>query len=491
MRPAQIALVGGPVLALLAFVALPHEFRDPAGNLVLLSTPARGTLAFTVCMAVWWLTEALPVSATALVPVTLFPLFGLNRLEQVAAAYAHPLIFLFFGGFLLSIAIEKWRLHAWIAQRVIALAGADARRLVAGFMIVTAFASMWLSNTATAVMMLPIALSAIGAVDRAANEPAASASFSTCLLLGIAYAASIGGMATLIGSPPNLFVAGFLAERFGYELDFRTWMVVALPVVAVLLPTTWWLLTRVLAPVGPSLLIDLPGVRTPWRELPTGARRVALVFVAAVLAWMTRTALNDWTIAGVRPLGELSDTGIALAAALVLFVLPAGTGNGVRLLEWHDAEKLPIGTLLLFGGGLALAVTISATGADQFIGAQLATLHGVPGWAVLLVVVAVVIFLTELTSNIATTTTLVPILAAAALAGGLDVLGIIVVTALAASAAFMLPVATPPNAIVFASGRIPVATMARAGLILNLVAIVVIGAVGIVWMPLVLPVLAP
>ena len=325
-----LALLSGPLLAAVLYVLLPTDYASADGVSMPLSEAARGTLALTACMAVWWLFEALPVAATALVPVPLFPLFGLHRLEAVAAAYAHPLIFLFFGGFLLSIAIEKWRLHTWIAARVIAVAGSDPRRLVGAFMLVTAATSMWLSNTATALMMLPIAASAIAALDRASGAP--QPTFAICLLLGVAYGASIGGMGTLIGSPPNLFVASFLAERFGYVLDFRSWMTMALPLVVVLLPLVWWSLTRILVPVDPALRVTVTETRVPWRALAGGARRVSWVFLATVTAWMFRSALNDWTVYGRAPLAALTDSGIALAAALLLFALPAG--DGTRLLAW-------------------------------------------------------------------------------------------------------------------------------------------------------------
>ncbi|MEQ8496037.1 MAG: DASS family sodium-coupled anion symporter [Gammaproteobacteria bacterium] len=488
MRLRLLAVCAGPLLATLVFLLLPATYLDSGGLEIELTRAARGTLALAAWMAAWWLTEAIPVPATALLPLALFPLLGLADIDVVASAYAHPLIFLFFGGFLLSLAIEKWALHTWIAHHVVAFAAGNARRLVGGFMLVTAGASMWLSNTATTVMMLPIALSAIGEVER--DAPALAPAFSRCLLLGIAYAASIGGMGTLIGSPPNLFVASFLTERFDYTLDFRGWMLLALPVVMVFLPLVWWLLTRVLAPVPARLPLTPPAHRTAWGALPRGARRVALVFALAVLAWMTRTALNAWEIGGMRPFAALSDTGVAMLAGLALFVVPDGAGRGARLMQWEDAERLPMGTLILFGGGLALAATISATGADRFIGAQLVALRGVPAWCVMLAVVAGVVFLTELTSNIATTTTLAPILAAAALASGLDVVGIVVVTALAASAAFMLPVATPPNAIVFGSGRVSVTDMARAGFLVNLLAITLVTLLAVWWMPQVLPPLA-
>ncbi len=483
MRTTDVTTLAGPCTAILVYLALPDTYLVSGRGEIVLDGSARWTLALAAWMAVWWISEAVPVAVTALLPIVLFPLFGLNSLAGVTTAYAHPLIFLFFGGFLLSISIEKWRLHAWIARRVVARAGGDARRMVGGFMLVAAFLSMWLSNTATAIMMLPIAISTIAAVDAEAT-PEVGANFARCLLLGVAYAASIGGTATLIGSPPNLFVATFIHEQFGIQLDFRQWMVAAAPVTVLMLPLTWLALTRFIAPVdGHSTALNAePGSLQRWRELGPAARRVGVVFLFAVIGWLSRASLAGLEIAGHTPFANLSDTGIAMCAGLALFVIPAGAGNG-RLLDWHDVEKLPFGTLILFGGGLALAATVSATGADGFIGAQLAALVGVPHWLAITVIVTVVVFLTEMTSNTATTTTLAPILAATAIALGLQPLAVVIVTALAASSAFMMPVATPPNAIVFASGRISVMAMARAGLLVNLIAIAVITAVALLWLP--------
>ena len=495
MRLSKLSIIAGPCAAIIVYIVLPSHYSLAGAGDIVLQSDARWTLALASWMALWWLTEALPVAATALLPIAVFPLFGLNSTAAVTAAYAHPLIFLFFGGFLLSIAIEKWGLHRWLAQRVVGRAGDDPRRLVAGFMLVSAFASMWLSNTATTIMMLPIAVSIIADVDRRA-PPQVAANFARCLLLGVAYAASIGGTATLIGSPPNLFVASFLHERFGVDLDFRQWLLVAMPVSLVMLPLTWLVLTRVVAPLGRTGAgIEFgPIGAAPWSALAPGARRVAVLFLLTVAAWLTRASLNSLEIDGVLPFAGLTDTGIAVLAGLALFVIPAGgTGPaGVRLMTWQDAERLPFGTLILFGGGLALAGTVSATAADQFIGAQLAALQGIPTWLAVMAVVSAVVFLTELTSNTATTTTLVPILAAAAVALHFDPFGLVIVTALAASCAFMMPVATPPNAIIFSSDRVPVAAMARAGLLINVIAIVVITVVALYWIPRVTPVgLAP
>lgn len=509
LRSFRPAIPLGPLTAIIVYIALPETYLGANGEAVQLSEPARAALAMALWMAAWWLTEALPVAATALLPIVAFPLLGLGSVGEVTAPYAHPLIFLFLGGFLLSIGIERWNLHRWLAERVVGATGGDARRLIGGVMAVTAFASMWLSNTATAIMMLPIARSlaaqangqADGQVDGKASDatseggegdghrgtdPAPTAAFGRCLLLAIAYSASIGGMGTLIGSPPNLFVASFLEERYGWTLDFRTWMLLALPLVVTMLPLTWYLLTRHIIPVrpdaaGPALV---PG--PSWQALEPGARRIAVVFVLAVCAWIGRPWLNTLALGGLTPFAALTDTGIAMLAGLSLFALPSGGEAGERLMSWRDAESLPIGTLLLFGGGLTLAATIASTGADRFIGAQLAGLAGLPAPVLFALVVATVVFLTELTSNTATTATLAPVLAAAAPLLMLDAGVLVVAVALAASCAFMMPVATPPNAIVFSTGRVSVRDMARAGFVLNLLAIALVTAAGLAWLPLVL-----
>ncbi len=487
MRLREVSIVGGPSAGLAMFLLLPEHYAISSIEIVALNVDARLTLAMTTWMALWWLTEAVDVVVTALLPIALFPLFGLNSIKIVSSAYAHPLTFLFFGGFLISIAIEKWRLHVWMATHVVARAGDSACRLVGGLMLISAFASMWLSNTATAIMMLPIALSLIADMDKRMAKDSAD-NFARCVLLGVAYAASIGGTATLIGSPPNLFVASFLVERFGIEVDFRQWMVLALPVSVVMLPLSWFVLTRYIAPVSHlrQRVGSSPTDTVAWSDLQPGARRVALVFFLSVVAWLSRSWLTGIDFNGLAPFAGLTDTGIAMLAGIALFLIPAGAAQDVnrRLLTWSDTSKLPFGTLILFGGGLALAATVSATGADKFLGAQLVSLRDVPLWMTLGTIVATVVFLTELTSNTATTTTLAPILAAAAVALDLDPFALVVVTALAASCAFMMPVATPPNAIVFSSGRISVVAMARAGIFINLIAILVITALALYWLPL-------
>lgn len=431
------------------------------------------TAAVAVLMAVWWATEAVPLAATALIPLVAFPLLGVAPPRALAGAYGDPLIFLFLGGFLLALAIQRAGLHRRLALAVTAAAGTGPRALIGGFMLATAFLSMWVSNTATAVLMLPIARAVILVVEREAGERAA-AGFAKALLLAIAYAASIGGIATLIGTPPNALLASFLARSHGIELGFAAWLAVGLPLAAILLGTTWLVLTRLLFPLPEGAL--RPIARTLARErdatgpLRPAERRVAVIFATTALAWLARPWLEP-----VLP--GLDDTGIAILAGLALFVLPAGTGPGERLLDWASARELPWGVLLLFGGGLALAQAIAGSGLADWLGQRLGALHGLPPLLVVVVVTALVVFLTELTSNTATAATFLPLAAALATALGVEVWLLAMPVATAASCAFMMPVATPPNAIVYASGHLRIADMARAGLILNLAAIVAISAI--------------
>lgn len=424
-------------------------------------------------MAVWWATEAVPLAATALLPLIAFPLLGIAPPRALAAAYGDPLIFLFLGGFLVALAIQRAGLHRRLALAVTTAAGTGPGALIGGFMAATAFLSMWLSNTATAVLMLPIARAVILVVEREVPAPAA-AGFAKALLLAIAYAASIGGIATLIGTPPNALLASFLARSRGIELGFTAWLAVGLPLAAILLAATWLLLTRVvfrlpsgaLAPIAAALARE----RHAHGPIRPAERRIAVIVAATALAWLARPWLEP-----VLP--GLDDTVIAITAGLALFVLPAGTGPGERLLDWASARELPWGVLLLFGGGLALAQAIAGSGLADWLGRQLGALHGLPPLLVVLVVTALVVFLTELTSNTATAATFLPLAAALASALGVEAWLLAMPVAVAASCAFMMPVATPPNAIVYASGHLRIADMARAGLLLNLVAIVVISAV--------------
>jgi sodium-dependent dicarboxylate transporter 2/3/5 len=482
-RIQQWGLVGGPVLAALVWVALPDSHPGLDGEVVPFGRAGRTTAAVAVWMATWWLSEAISVYATALLPLVLLPLFSATSMQGAAAPYAHELIFLFMGGFLIALTMERWGLHRRIALTALRLVGARPDHMVGGFMAVTALLSMWVSNTATAVMMLPVAVSVIALVSGEGRGASPTPdplprNFALCLLLGIAYGASIGGMATPIGTPPNLFLLSYVKAELGREISFVRWMGVGLPLVAVFLPITWLLLTKVVYPIR---LGPVEGGRALFRSalaelgpMSRGERIVLTVFLLASALWITRPLLVGLELAGVRPFAGLSDAGIAMLAAMVLFVMPAERRGGGFVLDWETAVKLPWGILVLFGGGLSLAAAIRTNGVGELLGGQVAGLAGVPPVLIVLGVVAGIVFLTELTSNTATTATLIPVLAALAPGIGLDPLLLIVPAALAASCAFMLPVATPPNAVVFGSGLVSIPEMSRAGLVLNLVAVALI-----------------
>jgi sodium-dependent dicarboxylate transporter 2/3/5 len=459
----QYAAIAGGAILFVVLLILPPPAEMPA--------PAWRVAACAALMAVWWLTEAVPVAATALVPLVLFPVLGVASVEDTAAPYANPLIFLFMGGFMIAMAMQRWSLHRRIALGVLRLAGSAPARLVGGFMIATAFLSMWVSNTATTVMMVPIALSVIGLIGDGGKEGAPPPKFAIALLLSIAYAASIGGMATLIGTPPNALLAAFLAEQHGYRIGFAQWMLLGVPLALVLLYLAWLLLTGWLFPCGDEPIGGaadaIDSEIAALGPVSTAEKRVAAVFALVALSWIGRPLLD-----GLAP--GLSDAGIAVAGAMAMFVIPAGTGDGRLLLNWDWAKRLPWGVLILFGGGLTLAAGINDSGLAAWIGAAM---KGFAVWPLLLVVAAltaVVIFLTELTSNTATAATFLPLTAALATAVGVSVPYLAVPAALAASCAFMMPVATPPNAIVFGSGLLTVGQMARAGIWLNVIATAVI-----------------
>ncbi|MFH1726738.1 MAG: DASS family sodium-coupled anion symporter [Elusimicrobiota bacterium] len=437
----------------------------------------RATAAVAVLMAGWWLTEALPLAATSLVPVALFPLVGAASIQRAAAPYAHKLVFLFMGGFMIAAAMERWELHRRIALLTVSKVGARPARIVAGFMLATAFLSLWVSNTATTLMMLPIGMSVVALVAGGAREETAGRNFATCLVLGIAYSASIGGIGTLIGTPPNALLAAFMEQQYGEALSFSGWLGIGLPVAAAMLPLCWVLLTKVLFPIR---MAEVPGGRELLdRELarlgPMGPaeRRVLAVFVIVALTWCLRPLLAR---AAPAVFGSLDDAGVAILGALALFILPSGEEEGGRVLDWKAAERLPWGVLLLFGGGLSLALAISDTGLAGFLGGLFSGLKGVGPLGLALLVTAMIVLLTELTSNTATTAAFLPIFAAVAAGAGVPPRMLLFATALGASCAFMMPVATPPNAIVFASGNVTMRQMFRAGVWLNAAAIVVITA---------------
>ncbi|SDP04501.1 solute carrier family 13 (sodium-dependent dicarboxylate transporter), member 2/3/5 [Actinopolyspora xinjiangensis] len=480
-RRAWIGRFLGPLLAVAVYFALPGGENG-------VTDPARAVASVGLLMAVWWVTEALPLAATALLPIALFPLLGVGDVEAATTPYANDIVFLFMGGFMLALGMQRWGLHRRIALRTVLAVGTRPVRVVGGFMLATAFLSMWVSNTATTVVMLPIGMSVLTlvfeqlrgdstgeTVRRAMNEPGdgGEGRFATCLMLAIAYAASIGSLATLIGTPPNLFMAGFLSETYDIRIGFGQWMVFGLPLAAVLLFVAWSLLTRV---VYPTTITDIPGGRELFRNelaklgpMNRGERVVLVVFVLTALLWILREPLTS-----LLPGLGLSDAGIAIFASLVLFAVPVDARRGVFTLDWSSALKLPWGVLLLFGGGLSLADAVGSSGLDAFIGNRVGALGWIPTILLVLVTVAAVIFLTEMTSNTATAATFLPILAGVALGLDMDPLLLVVPATVAASCAFMLPVATPPNAIVFGSGYVTIPRMVKAGWWLNLTATVLI-----------------
>ncbi|MBW3595696.1 MAG: SLC13 family permease [Planctomycetes bacterium] len=474
----RIGRWAGPITAIAAHLLLWRYAGD-------LSAEGRATAALAVWMGVWWMTEALPLAATALLPIVVFPLAGVLPIGEAAAQYANPYIFLFLGGFLIALAMERWNLHRRIALGTLSVVGAAPRNLVGGFMLATAFLSMWISNTASTVMMLPIGASVITlARSRYGDEesPREITGLATCLMLGIAYSASIGGLATLVGTPTNAVLAGFVSENYGVQIGFLRWMMLGLPLAVIFLFIAWMFLTRVLFPIQ---LGELPGGRALMRSelqklgpLSRGERIVLTVFLGAAAAWICREPLQNWEALAARvpPLARVHDTTIALAAALVLFATPVDWRRGEFVLDWPTAKKLPWDVLLLFGGGLSLAAGFEASKLSEWIGQQVAQAGALPPLAFITLITAVVILLTEMTSNTATASAFYPVLGGIAVGLEIDPLLLLVPGCLAASCAFMLPVATPPNAIVFGSGYLTIGQMAKAGVWLNLIGLVLIVA---------------
>jgi solute carrier family 13 (sodium-dependent dicarboxylate transporter), member 2/3/5 len=464
----RVGLFLGPALLLLFFATpSPEALGDPGWH----------AAGIALLMATWWISEAVPIAVTALLPLVLFPMAGAGSISETASPYAAPIIFLFMGGFLVALAMQRWQLHKRIALRIIQRVGTGPAAIVGGFMLASALLSMWVSNTATALMMLPVAISVIGLAKEAdgSGGSGVGANFSVALVLGIAYGCNIGGMATLVGTPPNALLVGFIESEYGQTISFAQWMAVGLPLVALGLPTAFLVLTRVTYPLKIKVI---PGAEeTVARELSTLGRmsreekRVGIVFVLTALAWITRPFLGQW-------IPGLSDAGIAMTGGLAMFLIPSNLSKGEFLMDWPTARNLPWGTLILFGGGLSLAGAFTRTGLSSWIGESMAGMAGLPIVFILLVVVTVVVFLTELTSNVATTATFLPVIAALALGIGQNPLLLAIPAVLGASCAFMLPVATPPNAIVFGTGHVTVPQMARAGLILNILFLGIITVLG-------------
>lgn len=472
-----VGLIGGAALALAAYYALPADAIDQV-TAVLGPDKAAGvtdhglrlTAATAILMGAWWMTEAIPLAATALVPLVLFPLTQVDTFKATAAPFASGTIFLFMGGFMLALAMQRWNLHRRIALLTVLAVGVRPRRLVLGFMVATGFLSMWVSNTATAVMMLPIGTSILLLTGQLDEDSRQQSRFANSLMLGIAYAASIGSLGTIIGTPPNTLMVAYLKDAHGVSIGFGQWMLLGVPLAAVFLLVAWWLLTFFL--FKPEIE-EIPGgkevIRDELRRLGRwngGEIAVGTIFVAAALSWSLLPA--------IFPSSGVGDEVIAMVVALALFLLPAPGSQGVRLLDWPTAKNLPWGVLLLFGGGLSLSAEFSKQGLSTWIGEMTKSVAGLPVVLVVAVVAVLVIFLTELTSNTATVAAFLPIMGGVAVGIGADPLLLVVPVALAGTCAFMLPVATPPNAIAYGSGCVSMASMVKAGLWLNIIGVVLI-----------------
>jgi len=496
-------VVAGPVLALLVYIVLPE---DPG-----LSTAARTTAGVVTLVAFWWMSEALPLPATSLVPIVAFPLLGVLEVGDATAAYAEPTVFLFLGGFMIALAMQKWNLHKRIALIVMRAIGTRPKLLILGVMVATAFLSMWVSNTATTLMMLPIGLSVLALVAEHttpksvrvdeehhvhsleegapvmeivsghAADDRDTANFEISVMLAIAYAATIGGLATLIGSPPNLILSGFVSVTYGFEISFVEWMMVGVPLAAVFLVIAWFVLTRL---VYPSNIAEISGGKQVIQAehaalgpMSRGEWTVAVVFFMTAMLWVFRQPLGNWeALTAVLPfIANLSDASIAIAAAVALFLIPVSARLGEAAMDWKTAQAgLPWGVLLLFGGGLCLARAVGDTGLAEYIGTQVEGLGVLPVLLLVAGVSLIVLMLTELTSNTATAATFLPVLGGVAVGIGVDPLLLLVPAALAATCAFMLPVGTPPNAIVFGSGYVTIGQMVKAGIWLNLIGVLLI-----------------
>lgn len=475
-RRRLLGLLGGALLGVIVYLAMPADAVDtvvavisPEAAEKVSEEGLRLVAAAAVVMGAWWMTEAIPLAATALLPLVLFPLAGVDSFKDTAAPYASGTIFLFMGGFMLALTMQRWNLHRRIVLLTVLAVGTKPKMLVLGFMLATGFLSMWVSNTATAVMMLPIGTSILLLTGQADGKGKQS-KLATALMLGIAYAASIGSLGTIIGTPPNTLLIAYLKETFDVTIGFGQWMIMGVPLALTFLLICWWLLTSVLfkpeikeIPGGKALIREELSKLGPWSG---GEVLVGVIFVAAALSWSLLPTL--------LPEAGITDEVIAMVVALALFILPAPGQHGVRLLDWKTAKDLPWDVLLLFGGGLALSAQFSKQGLSVWIGEIAKGLSVLPTVLIVVAVTTLIIFLTELTSNTATAAAFLPIMGGVAVGIGVDPLLFVVPVALAATCAFMLPVATPPNAIAFGSGYVSMGSMVKAGIWLNLIGIVLI-----------------
>ncbi|NOU47752.1 MAG: DASS family sodium-coupled anion symporter [Bacteroidales bacterium] len=452
-----------------------------------LSPEANKAVAVAILMVSWWLTEALPLPAVALIPLVLNPLLKIGTMEETAKAYSNPVVFLFMGGFMIGLAIEKWHLHKRIAMHIVKRTGTSGNRIILGFILATGFISMWLSNTATTMMMFPIALSVIAVMKEHEQAGTNMRNFSLALMLVIAYASNIGGMGTIIGTPPNVAFVGIIEKKYNYTIQFIDWMIFCIPLVIILLAALYFVLVKWLFPNGIKssheantfINSEIHGLG----KLSIPEKRVLFIFLITALLWITKDFINQLNLI------KLDDNMIALVGALALFATPSGirkSGKKVMVLEWDDTKKMAWGILLLFGGGLAMAGSLEKAGVMNQVGIWLSGFSGNSGFILVLMVVIVSIFLSELMSNVAQVIVLAPVLASLSDALHLDPLLLGIPMTLAASAAAMMPMGTPPNAIVFSSGLIRLKDMIKAGFVMNIISIVIITLFSWFVLPLVM-----
>jgi sodium-dependent dicarboxylate transporter 2/3/5 len=469
----RVGWLVGPALLLATLVLPPPDGLGVAGW---------RTAGAAGLMAVFWITESLPIPVTALLPLVLFPALDLGDVKETAAPYANPIIYLFLGGFLIALAMQKWHLHRRVAITLVGAMGTRPTRILAGFLIASALVSMWVSNTATTLVMLPIATSVVLLLPDRAGGGGRYDGFGSALVLSVAYGATTGGMATLIGTPPNALLAAYLDTVHGVEIGFGRWMLLGVPVTLVTLPLVYWVLTRVSFRLGdapvPGMQALLDAERARLGRPSRGEVGVAVVFVLTALGWVFQPLL-------ARALPMVSDTTVAIAGAVALFIVPVDLRRGEFLMDWASTRSLPWEVLLLFGGGLSLAGNIERHGLARYLGLLSSGLQDVPIIVTLCVVCFLILMLTELTSNTATAATFLPIVGAAAISLGQNPMLLLVPTALAANCSFMLPVGTPPNAIVFGSGFVTLPQMAKAGFLLNLLLVPVIAGLVLLLGPLV------
>ncbi len=466
----KIGFFAGPILAL--FVG----FLPPSAGL---SAAGVKVAAVATLMVIWWITEAVPIPATALLPTALFPILGIMSAKESCAPYAHHLIFLFLGGFMIAIAMEKWNLHRRIALHTIRFVGFSSNRIILGFMVATAFLSMWISNTATTMMMVPIGLAVLNETidfiehnkDLNIDTRPTRFKFGLALMLGIAYAASIGGVATIIGTPPNTILAGFIEQTYHVPVSFVQWMLFGVPLSVIMLALTWYYLVKFAAP--PEIK-RLPGGKALLEKqiknlgkMQKAERWVLIVFGIVVFLW-----ISHGFIPGMPKM--IKDSTIAMSGAAILFMIPVDWQKGIFVLDWKSATRLPWDVIFLFGGGLALAKGFEVSGLSKWIGMQLVSLQSLNILLIILIVVILSIALTEVTSNTATAAMLIPVVAGVAMAIHIHPFILIIAATISASLAFMLPVATPPNAIVFGTHYMTIPQMAKIGLILDLIMTVLV-----------------